>query len=155
MKIRHFILLAVFCLFTASTAAAQDAARLAVNPQAIGIGTFYDGATIAATGSIPSDSEAVVRFLGAPSEVHLKQVGKVGGVVWMNLGSVTFEKAPGVCIVSSAEDLDHLEAKAGPVDGLKLTGLRNSISIKAEGDQDKAIFAEFVRLKKRKGSTAR
>ncbi|MDA8308567.1 MAG: TIGR02186 family protein [Deltaproteobacteria bacterium] len=151
MKIRHFILPALFCLLTASSAAAQDGVRLTLRPQAIGIGTFYNGTTVTATGRVPADSEAVVRFIGAPSEIHMKQVGKVGGVIWMNQGSVTFEKAPSVCIVSSAVDLKHLEARADAVDDLSLAGLKSSILIDAQGSRDNGIFAEFVKLKKKEG----
>lgn len=151
MKIRHLILVAILCLFTASTASAQGDVHLRLKPQAIGIGMLYNGTTLTATGSIPADSEAIVRFIGAPTEVHLKKKGKVGDVMWMNLGSVTFKNAPSVCIVSSAVDFEHLEARAGAADGLRLVSLKKSILIDAEGNKDFDIFAEFLKLKKQEG----
>ncbi|MDR3553330.1 MAG: TIGR02186 family protein [Syntrophobacteraceae bacterium] len=151
MKIRYFTLLAVLCLFSASTASAQDKLRLTVQPQTINIGTFYNGTTLTATGSIPADSEAVVRFLGDSAEVHMKQKARVAGVMWMNLGSVTFEKAPSVCIVSSAVDLKNLASKAGAADGLNLAGMRQSIQIKSEGKCNFDIFDEFLKMKKQEG----
>ncbi|MGC8491457.1 MAG: TIGR02186 family protein [Syntrophobacteraceae bacterium] len=146
MKTRYLIVIAALCVFTATSAFAQEAAGLAINPLAINMGTFYDGITLTATGSIPAGSEAVVRFLGATSEIHLKQVGKVGGLVWMNLGSVTFKDAPAVCIVSSAVDFNHLEAN-----NLRLTGLKNSMRLDAQGDRNDDVFAEFIKLKKKEG----
>lgn len=152
MKIRYFILLAVICLLSASAVAAvQDGVRLTLKPQDIRIGTFYNGATLTATGSIPADSEAIVRFISAPSDVHMKQKTKVAGVMWMNTGSITFKQVPNVCIISSAVDFKHLAVKAGAVDGLRLVSLKNSIRIKAEGGQGSDIFAEFLKLKKKEG----
>ncbi len=151
MKIKHFVLLAVLCLVLASTASAKDDVRLTLKPQTVSIGTLYNGTTVTATGSIPADSEALVRFMGATSDVHLKQKGKVGDVMWMNLGSVTFEKAPSVCIVSSAVDFQRLGAAGGEVDDLGLAGLKHSILIKAEGKKDFDVFAEFLKLKEKEG----
>ena len=151
MKIGHFILLAVLCLFSASTALAQDKVSLTVKPRAIGIGILYNGTTVTATGSIPADSEAVVRFMGAPAKIHMKQTARVGGVVWMNTASVNFEQAPSVCIVSSAVDLKQLQATPGAADGLSLAGLRNSIVIEAKECKGLDVFAEFLKLKKKEG----
>jgi hypothetical protein len=150
MKIRHLILLAVLCLFSAS-ASAQDKVTLKVLPQAIGIGILYNGTTITATGSIPADSEAVVRFLGAPAMIHMKQTAKVGGVVWMNTASVSFEQAPSVCIVSSAVDLKKLETPPGAADALSLTGLKKSIVIDARECKGLDVFDEFLKMKKKEG----
>ncbi|MDR3566452.1 MAG: TIGR02186 family protein [Syntrophobacteraceae bacterium] len=151
MKIRLLLLFAVLCLSSASAASAQDSVRLTVKPQAVDIGTLYNGTTVQASGAIPADSEAVVRFLGVPSKVHMKQTAKVGGVVWMNTASVDFEKAPSVCIVSSTQDLKKLETTPGPVDDLSLAGLRKSIVIDARECKGLDVFAEFLKMKKKEG----
>ena len=125
MRIVYSILLAAFCLFTASTASAQDVARMTVEPQVVTIGALYNGTTITATGSIPSDSEAIVRFMGTSCDLHMKERGKVGGVMWMNLDAITFKGAPNVCLVSSAVDFDSLEANGGAsIKVLRLSGLK-------------------------------
>ena len=77
MKLLHFILLAVLCLVYCHHcpgAGCSPPGVLVHRPWAIG--TFYNGTTLTATGSIPSDSEAIVRFIGAPAEVHMKKKGK-------------------------------------------------------------------------------
>jgi len=152
MKIEYFILFVAIGIFTVSTAAAQDDARMTVEPQAIHIGALFNGTTLTAKGSLPADSEAIVRFMGAPCEFHMKEKGKVGGIMWMNLDSITFKGAPGVCMVSSAVDFNHLEANGGASIGvLRLSGLKGSVQIEANGDGHENAFEEFLKLKQKEG----
>ena len=152
MKIGYFILFAAFCLFTVSTASAQDVARMTVEPQVIDIGALYNGTTLTATGSIPADSEAIVRFIGTSCDLHMKERGKVGGIMWMNLDSITFKGAPNVCLVSSAVDFDRLEANGGAsIRVLRLSGLKSSVRIEANGGGHENAFEEFLKLKQKEG----
>ena len=152
MKIGHFILFAAFCLFTVSTAAAQDVARMTAEPQAINIGALYNGTTLTAKGSLPADSEAIVRFMGTSCEFHMKEKGKVGGIMWMNLDSITFKGAPGVCLVSSAVDFKRFEANGGAsIRILRLSGLKGSVQIEAGGGGHENAFEELLKLKQKEG----
>ncbi len=152
MKIGYFILFFAICIFTVSTAAAQDVALTSVEPRAIQIGALYNGTTLTAKGSLPADSEAIVRFMGASCEFHMKEKGKVGGIMWMNLDSITFIGAPGVCLVSSAVDFNHLEANGGAsIRVLWLSGLKGSVQIEASGDGHENAFEEFLKLKQKEG----
>ena len=152
MKTGYLILFAAFCLFTVSTAAAQDVARMTVEPQAINIGALYNGTTLTAKGSLPADSEAIVRFMGTSCELHMKERGKVGGIVWMNLDSITFKGAPSVCLVSSAVDFKRLEANGGAsIRTLRLSGLKGSVQIEASGGGHENAFEEFLKLKQKEG----
>ncbi len=152
MKFGYFMLLAAVCLFAASTALAQDLARLSVEPRSIEIGALYNGTTLTATGSIPVDSEAIIRFVGASSDLHMKEKGKAGGLLWMNLDSLTFKGAPSVCLVSSAVDFDHLEATGGEsIRPFMLCGLENSVRIEAGEGEHKGAFQEFLKLKQKEG----
>lgn len=150
------ILLAVILLFFAGTPLhAQERAQLTVNPQLIEIGAFFNGTTLIATGSVPSDSEVVVRFLGAVCDLHMKQKGRVFGVMWMNLDSLIFRGIPSVCIVNAAENLDSLAQKTGAqspaVAGLRLTGLKEKARIESNGGDRAEAFAELIKLKNSEG----
>ena len=152
MKNGYFMLLAALCIFTASSALAQDPALMSVQPQNINIGALYNGTTLSVTGSIPADSEAVIRFVGASCDLHMKERGKVGGIMWMGLDSLTFKGAPGVCLVSSAVDLNRLVAAGdASIRPLKLSGLRDSIRIEANGGEHKGAFDEFLKMKQKEG----
>jgi hypothetical protein len=125
---------------------------MAVEPNGIHIGALYNGTTLTATGSIPADSEAIIRFVGASCDLHMKKTGKVGGIMWMGLDSLTFKGAPSVCLVSSAVDFDRLAAAGGASIGpLRLSGLEGSVRIEANGDDHKGAFDEFLKLKQREG----
>lgn len=152
MKTGYFLLFVAFCLFTVSSAAAQDVARMTVEPQAINIGAFYNGTTLTANGSLPADSEAIVRFMGTACELHMKVRGKVGGIMWMNLDSITFKGVPSVCLVSSAVDLNRLEANGGAsIRVLRLSGLKGSVMIEGNGGGHENAFEEFLKLKQKEG----
>ncbi|MGA2938899.1 MAG: TIGR02186 family protein [Syntrophobacteraceae bacterium] len=152
MKTGYFLLFVAFCLFTVSSAAAQDVARMTVEPQAINIGALYNGTTLTANGSLPADSEAIVRFMGTACELHMKVRGKVGGIMWMNLDSITFKGVPSVCLVSSAVDLNRLEANGGAsIRVLRLSGLKGSVMIEGNGGGHENAFEEFLKLKQKEG----
>jgi hypothetical protein len=152
MKTGYFLLFVAFCLFTVSSAAAQDVARMTVEPQAINIGALYNGTTLTANGSLPADSEAIVRFMGTACELHMKVRGKVGGIMWMNLDSITFKGVPSVCLVSSAVDLNRLEANGGAsIRVLRLSGLKGSFMIEGNGGGHENAFEEFLKLKQKEG----
>jgi len=151
MKIVYSILFAAFCLFAVSTAPAQGVARMAVEPQTISIGALYNGTTLTATGSVPADSEAIVRFIGTSCDLHMKERGKVGGIMWMNLDSITFKGAPSVCLVSSAVDLNRLEENGGAsLKVLRLSGLKRSVQVETNGGLQNAVD-EFLKLKQNEG----
>ncbi len=152
MKSAYLVLLTAFCLFTASGALAQDLAHMSVEPRNVVIGAFYNGATLTVTGSIPADSEAIIRFMGESCDLHMKERGKVGGIMWMGLDSLTFKGAPSVCLVSSAVDFDRLDAAGGTsISLLRLSGLKGSVRIEADGGEHKSAFEEFLKLKQKEG----
>lgn len=145
-------ILVTICLFTISSAAAQDAASMKIEPKTINIGTLYNGTTLSVTGSVPAGSEAIVRFIGAACDLHMKQRGKVGGIMWMNLDPITFKGAPSVCLVASAVDFNSLEANGDvTLRVLRLSGLKGSVEIEANGGGQENAFEEFLKLKQKEG----
>ena len=152
MKIPYFILFFASASLQFPPLRRRTLPGPAVEPGPFSIGALYNGTTLTAKGSLPADSEAIVRFMGASCEFHMKEKGKVGGIMWMNLDSITFKGAPGVCLVSSAVDFNHLEANGGvSIRVLRLSGLKGSIQIEASGDGHENAFEEFLKLKQKEG----
>ena len=83
-------------------AVAGQPVTVSTNPSAILIGTQYDGMQLEVSGTVPAGSEVVLRFTGAPSELHLREKGKVFGLLWMNVGKVVVNNVPKVCIIDSS-----------------------------------------------------
>ncbi|MFH1216426.1 MAG: TIGR02186 family protein [Pseudomonadota bacterium] len=118
---------------------------LDLDPAVVEIGTFYNGTTVQVSGMIPAGAEAVVRLSGEPEELHLKRKGKVGGVLWMNTGDLTFDNAPRVYKLFTAnglDDLDHSGAK-----DFGFAALKNRIKISPASEDNDFLLKEFIRLK--------
>lgn len=152
MKTMHSLLLALLLALWSGVALAGDAPELTVTPRTIDIGTFYNGTTLTITGEIPEGSDAVVRFNGAPSELHMKEKAKVMGLLWMNVHPVAFRNVPGVFIVVTPRDLGALAGgQASKVAGLGLSGLGESLAIEADHTDRALAVASLLKLKKREG----
>jgi hypothetical protein len=153
MKKKSILFTTVLFLFACTSIFAQDTARLSVTPQLVEIGTFFDGASLIATGTVPAASHVVVRFLGSSCDLHMKQKGKLFGIMWMNLDSLIFRGVPNVCIVSSAKDFDSLaEANEGSaINSLRLAGIKDNARIESNGSDQTKAFAELIKLKSLEG----
>jgi hypothetical protein len=140
------LLAAALVLALASPGRAEDQVDLALSPADIAIGTTFDGTTLSVTGGAPADCEVVVRYVGQANELHMKQKGKALGLLWMNLGSLTFEGAPSVYLVGAAGPL------SGPVDAaFGLEGLAGRIRLESGAGDPAVAVRELIHLKQQEG----
>jgi uncharacterized protein (TIGR02186 family) len=125
-----------------------------LSPEAVDIGTFFNGAKVYLSGDVSRDSEVVVRVSGMPQDVALKKKGKVLGLLWMNLGSITIHNAPNLYLVYISKDLEHI-ASTQPAKWKKLgfgfAALEKEIDMSAGEAEREAIFKEFLKLKESEG----
>lgn len=144
-----------FCFFVGwpfSSPAGGIKARLI--PEAVDIGTFFNGTKVYVSGDVSRDSEVVVRLSGMRQDVALKKKGKVLGLLWMNLGSVTIHDVPSMYLVSISKDLGAI-AKKQPNKweelGFGFAALEKEINTSSPPAEREAIFKEFLKLKKSEG----
>ncbi len=142
--------LQLVCLLAAAVvpglAVAGQPVTVSTNPSAILIGTQYDGMQLEVSGTVPAGSEVVLRFTGAPSELHLREKGKVFGLLWMNVGKVVVNNVPKVCIIDSSSSLSKLGPAAG---SLSLAGLMKQVQVEEGVDGNSIdIEKELLLLKK-------
>jgi len=136
------LLLAAPCLGSAAT-------TLNVNPSAIVMGAQYNGVDLTVTGEIPADSDLIVRMVGTPSDLHLRQKGKVFGLLWMNVGKVTLTNVPSVCLTTATQPLPQLGKGGAPY---RLEALTKAIGVEQEGgDQSIDIPHQLLLLKTKEG----
>ena len=133
-------------LLALTTFAAAAPVELKLDKSTIEIGTFYNGTTVQAAGTVPAGSEAVVRVLGKDEELHLKKKGKVGGLLWMNTGDLTIEHAPRIYMLYGAASAEAV--LADPKLGVSLDSLRDKVKILPEDEDQKFFFNEFIKMKK-------
>lgn len=138
------LLAAVPCL-----AAAGPANTLNVTPASIVMDAQYSGVDLTVTGSVPTGADVLVRVTGTPGELHLREKGKVFGLLWMNVGKVTLSNVPSVCLIAASRPL----AQLGPVAAsFRLDALTKAIGVEQQGgDESVDIPHELLLLKSREG----
>ncbi|MDP3479772.1 MAG: TIGR02186 family protein [Desulfoprunum sp.] len=153
MKIHrlHTLLLSLFLgvLVLPCLALADGTGGLATTPEHILMGAQYDGLNLKVNGTVPAGSDVILRFTGAAEELHLREKGKVFGLLWMNVGKVSLKNVPKACLIDSSRPLDELGTVAVP---FRLEGLRDAIEIGEEaGTGTVDIAHELLLLKKDQG----
>jgi len=120
---------------------------LALASDTINITTFYNGTTLAASGTVPADADVVIEVSGPRKNVPLKVKGKVAGFLWMNKTDVELENTPAVYMVYTPAGLhDGLEKL-----GVGYRALVNDIAIEPESADKAFVFAEYVKLMEKAG----
>ena len=150
---RNIILLLTCTLFGlasfANNALAENNINLDLSPAIVKISAFYNGTTVQVTGKIPAAAEAVIRVSGSGEELHLKKKGKVGGLLWMNTGDVTFENAPNVVMLFTPKAITDLAAS--PVSPFSLEALKEKIEVLPATEDKDFLFGEFLKMKQKDG----
>jgi uncharacterized protein (TIGR02186 family) len=152
--LHKILLLALGISLGAVSTQAHAALQVKVAPAAISIDTFYNGGQLLVSGQLPEDCEAVVRVVGERSDLQLKKKGKVGGILWMNMDTVTFNDLPNVLIIQTAKDFRallgaHPENTAGWRLGLE--ALEETTSIVPQPTDKITLFKELRKLKEEQG----
>lgn len=132
-------------LVAAGGAHAAGQVDVTSSPDQVLMDALYDGTTLRVSGEVPAGSDVVLRLVGAPQTLHLREKGKVFGLLWMNVGTVEFENVPGVYLVAASRSFDDLGAAGA---ALRVGGLHESIVQQhpAAADELDAV-TELLRLK--------
>jgi hypothetical protein len=147
------IFLAVVVLFFPASGICSASVTANVRPNKITVGSLFNGARVTVSGMIPADSEAVVTVTGRQHDLHLKTKGRALGLLWMNLGSVTFHHVPTLYIVNAPKSLEPSGCGAsgkglGPDVGFESLETQVEITPAPEDPAEKAdLFQELLRLK--------
>jgi uncharacterized protein (TIGR02186 family) len=128
---------------------AEATGSISTVPASILMGAQFNGIDLKIKGTIPAESDVIVRVTGAGDELHLREKGKIFGLLWMNVGKVTLRNVPKVCLIDSSKALDELGPVAVPY---RLAGLRDAIEIEKDGNSGGIdIPHELFLLKKHEG----
>lgn len=149
LKLSHYMTVAALtmALCCASLPAhADQAVALAVKPSDIDISASYRGTVLHVEGLAPQGSAIAARFVGASTDLALRQKGKVFGLLWMNLGTVHLHNVPSVFLVEASRPLADVGGAA-----LGLEAVRKAVTVE-EGTSDSLdIPAELIKLKRQDG----
>ena len=150
------ILLALSCCFLLGQPFSSAAGYLEAHltPEAVDIGAFFNGTKVYVSGDVSPEAEVVVRLSGMRQDVALKQKGKVLGLLWMNLGSITIHNVPNLYLVYISKDFEPT-ARTQPDKweelGFGFAALKKEVDISSAEAESDAIFREFLKLKESEG----
>jgi uncharacterized protein (TIGR02186 family) len=139
----------VSCPGTARSAAPVT---LKPDPDDIRIGALFSGTQVSVSGTIPAASEVMVQVTGKREDLVLKKKGRALGVLWMNVGTVTFHQVPTLYLLYVSEAIGAF-ARSNPVKwqelGIGLESLKGQIEITPDhGDKD-TLCKQLLKLKER------
>jgi uncharacterized protein (TIGR02186 family) len=105
-RIKVLVCLLFAMLLTAGTASAKLTAQ--ANHDHISVDFFYHGKTVSVRGVSDPGTDLVVKIASPEGEQTLRQKGKVGGILWMNVGKLTFERVPSLYFLASTKNLTDI-----------------------------------------------
>jgi uncharacterized protein (TIGR02186 family) len=120
------------------------------NHDHITIDFFYHGSTVSVRGISEPGVDLVIKMTSPEGHQVLKQKGKVAGVLWMNVGKLTFEQTPNFYEVFSTkkvEDILSREEMQKYVIGYPALGKHVEITPVANQEEKEKWFGEFVKFK--------
>lgn len=129
---------------------AGQAPRLEVRPENVAVGMLYSGCEVHIEATLPACDGVVVVVAGKGAPLHLKRLGKVWGLFWMNVGEVSFEDVPALYLIESSGKLCELAS----CDVRKKLGVGyEALSERVAGSSGEAtrqgLFDELVKLKEK------
>jgi uncharacterized protein (TIGR02186 family) len=140
----------VFMLILGYAGSASAMLTAKANHDHITIDFFYHGSTVGVKGLSDAGRDLVIKITSPEGEQVMKQKGKVAGVLWMNVGSLKFEKTPNMYELFSTKKIDdiltpeqqkrHTLGYAALADHVEVSPMKNA----ADKTQ---WFGEFVKFK--------
>ncbi len=142
------LLLALWQLVSARPASAMLTAK--ANHDHISIDFFYHGSTVSIKGEAEPGVDLVIKMTDKEGHHVMKEKGKVGGLLWMNVGMLNFERTPNFYAVHSTKKLDDILSRDEMEKyTLGYPALQKHVEVApVANDEEKAKwFDEFVKYK--------
>ena len=134
------------------TFAGQASAMLTAkaNHDHITIDFFYHGSTVSVRGISEPGTDLIIKITSPEGHQLLKQKGKVGGVLWMNVGQMKFDQTPNFYEVFSTKKVENIlssEEMEKYVIGYPALAKHVEITPVANDEEKEKWFSEFVKFK--------
>ena len=146
-KTAVFLIFAV-CMLLSTDAFAMLTAK--ANHDHITIDFFYHGSSVSVKGIAEPGTDLIVKITSPEGHQILKQKGKVAGMLWMNVGKLTFENTPNFYELFSTkkvEDILSTEEMDKNVIGFPALAKHVEITPVANEEEKAKWFDEFVKFK--------
>ncbi|MDA8099302.1 MAG: TIGR02186 family protein [Nitrospiraceae bacterium] len=150
LKFAVAALMAAFVLLAGFAGSAHAMLTAKANHDHITIDFFYHGSSVSIKGIADAGTELAIKVTSPESHQTMKKKGKVGGVLWMNVGTLSFEQTPNFYEVFSTKNIDEmLPSSEQEKYLLGYPALAKHVEINgADGESDRMTwFKEFVKFK--------
>jgi uncharacterized protein (TIGR02186 family) len=140
----------ILLLMISLTGSAFAMLTATANHDHITIDFFYHGSTVSIKGESDPGVDLVIKMTSPEGHQVLKQKGKVGGLLWMNVGQLKFERTPDFYSVYSTRKLDDMlnrEEQEKYVIGYPALAKHVEVTPVANEQEKAHWFDEFVRYK--------
>jgi len=151
-KSGNSLIITLIILLGLSIYTGQASAELTAiaNHDHISIDFFYHGSNVSVRGVSDPDADLIIKITAPEEHQALRQKGKVGGFLWMNVGTINFERVPSLYFLASAKKIDDIlsgEELAKNVIGYE--ALERHVELKPVKDEEEKArwFNEFVKYK--------
>jgi len=146
------LLITLFLLLGVIISGAPASAELTAiaNHDHISIDFFYHGSSVSVRGVSDPGADLIIKISAPDGQQALRQKGKVGGLLWMNVGTIDFEQVPSLYYLASSKKVDDILSKeevAKYVIGYE--ALEKHVGLKPVKDEVEKSrwFNEFLRYK--------
>jgi uncharacterized protein (TIGR02186 family) len=149
-KMLFLAAIASFLLSSYSAGTAHAMLTAKANHDHITIDFFYHGSSVGVKGITDPGRDLIVKIASAEGHQTLKRKGKVAGVLWMNVGTLTFEHTPNLYEVFSTGTINDILA---PDERGKYTigfeALEKHVAIEPVSNEAERseVFGQFLKFK--------
>ena len=151
-KLGNKLIITLIILLGLGIYTGQASAELTVIPNHdhISIDFFYHGSNVSVRGIADPDADLIIKITAPEEHQALRQKGKVGGLLWMNVGTINFEHIPSLYFLSSSKKVDDILSKEEMAkDVVGYEALERHVELKPVKDEEEKAkwFNEFVKYK--------
>ncbi len=141
---------AVICSIVMTVGTASATLTIKANHDHITIDFFYHGSSVSVRGVSDPGTELVIKITSPEGHEALRQKGKVAGLLWMNVGKLTFEHVPSLYFLQSTKNLTDMlsndELKKYVLGYPALEAHTEVSPVSGDAEKNK-WFGEFVKMK--------
>jgi uncharacterized protein (TIGR02186 family) len=144
-----FVIVFTFLSSMHPASASVEEPPISITPDHVLVGLFYGGQKISIRTEVPRGYDVVVRVKGIEEDLHLKKKGKIWGILWMNVGELSFNLAPNLYMLKTSNAIKAI----APASELKQWEIGyEALKEKCAREPDaKELFPDLIKLKTKEG----
>ena len=148
--VRSAVILVICIMLFGFADSASAMLTAKANHDHITIDFFYHGSTVSVRGISEPATDLVIKITSPEGHQLLKKKGKVGGMLWMNVGQLKFENTPNFYEIFSTKKIEEIlstEEMDKNVIGFPALAKHVEITPVANEEEKAKWFDEFVKFK--------